>query len=208
MLPGRAGETRKVMLADTAALWSTMRPNGEFALGLRYPPGISFDTPIVGEPYVSATDNGTVVGFRWSDAVIVLDSFGNVVRTIRGPERKDFPSTITSQAIMKDVEYEGMRGDAELTVRKVDRSRGEATAAIAASDNEIYVLVAGTDSALVGRQIDRFDLHTGAYLGTHLLPHRVRQIAALGGGRIATLEKEMDPLVRVWRLPQGTAGRR
>ncbi len=201
LLPGRQGEARKMVPRDTVTMWSTLAPGGILRAGASYPQGVRFSSPVVGEAYLAATATGSMMAFRWSDAIIVMDSTGNVARTIRGPERREFPGLITVTGTLKDVELDGIRGDAQVTGRKVDKSGGEATHAIAAAGNELYVLYSGTDSVTALRKIDRFDLRNGNYLGSHLLPHKVAGIAALGGGRIATVESELEPVIRIWRLP-------
>ena len=66
-----------------------------------------------------------------------------------------------------------------------------------------FVLFRGS-TANAGRLVDTYALSDGVYLGSYLLPHRAEAIAYLADGRLAVLENNFIPTVRLLELPEAT----
>ena len=201
------GAATTVIPYDTLHLWATVDTAGIMKSNARLPAGIGFATALAGESFSATLDGGAAaVGFRWSDAVVLLDSLGRVTRIIHGPERIEFPGTRTYSLDPKKIKLD----DPSIKIRSVSGSRIDPTAIPATQDlsgtaTELFVLFNGRD-ALAGRLIDRYDLRSGQYLGTHVLPSKAVGIAVLGNNQFATLESEFVPVIRIWRVPAARSG--
>ncbi|WP_419163419.1 hypothetical protein [Candidatus Palauibacter sp.] len=91
-------------------------------------------------------------------------------------------------------------GNRILRVTRIDPEARRAVRSVTAGPSRLFVLFEGhTERA--SRIVDTYAIADGAYAGSYLLPHRVVSIATLTDGRLATLEMEFVPTVRLWTLP-------
>jgi hypothetical protein len=200
LLPSSKPSERVVVPYDTTYLWQTMDTMGTVLRAAPLPKGIKFGSTIVGESFTTTTATGAAIAYRWSDVVVLLDSAGQVRRVVRGIETVPFPKAAVYALDPKKIKPP----DSKMKVvaasgTRVSPSATKGAKDVTAADGMIYVLFNGADS-LAGRQIDAYDERTGQYLGTYILPTVTVGIAATGNGRIATLETELVPVVRIWRM--------
>ena len=169
-------------------------PAGAF---VAQPEGIDFSADIVGPSFAANLANGeAVIAYMWSDALVWLNSAGVVHSVTRGIEQLPFPEAVdmSGDFTMADGTTVSYR------FKKPDPAASWATAFQPAVDNtRLFVLFYGaTDDAR--RILDVYGIRNGEYLGSYLLPHAVTGFTILADGRLATLETEMIPTVRLWQL--------
>ncbi len=139
-------------------------------------------------------DGGAVVHFRWSSKIVVLDSSGRVRTIFDGIEPLSFPE------VVQDVEPPPRMNATSMRVTRMDPKAVTATLTLSVHASRIYVFFAGaTDHAW--RMVDTYRMD-GGYLGTYLLPHRARDAVVLSNGQLATLETQLIPTVRIWKLDE------
>ncbi len=149
--------------------------------------------PLATEGWATNMTEGAVMWFRWSSRIAVLDEAGQVARVFDGIEPMPFPSVVTETIVAP-------AGSSWTSARvtRVERTATRASVTASVANSRIHVLFAGaTDRA--SRIVDTYAMD-GEYLGSHLLPHPVRSAVALSDGRLATLETDLIPTVRLWRL--------
>lgn len=172
-------------------LWLTINATGVTQRQTGLPAGVQFAPDIAGEPFTARTDSGAVIAYRWSSTFVMLRRDGTVRAVATGVEELPFP---------EGKRYPVKMGDQTLTVTRVDPQAPKGTGSVTSRGSLILTLFGGR-TAEKGRLLDRYDALTGRYLGSHLLPHRVNEIAMLSDGRLATIEMDPLPVVRVWNLP-------
>lgn len=154
------------------------------------PSGVAFPADITGEPYTAALDSGAVIAYRWSSTLVLLRPEGSVRLVSPGVERIPFPSPRT---------YDVTMGSQKMKVTRVDPNAVPAAVSVTGRRNKFCVLFRGATSAR-GRIVDFYDGMSGQYEGSLTLPHAVAEIAWLSDGRLATLELEPLPVVRIWNV--------
>lgn len=139
-------------------------------------------------------DGGAVIVFRWSSKIVVLDSSGQVSTVFDGIEPIPFPEVVVQKVDPPPgARWRNMR------VTRVDPKAVTAVMTASFAVGRLFVHFAGaTDNAR--RIVDTYSIPDGVYLGSFLLPHPVRSAVALRDGRLATLETELLPTVRLWNL--------
>lgn len=160
----------------------------------RYPESISFSTPIVGESYTARLRGGAAMVFRWSSRIVVLGSGGEVERVFDGIEATPFP-----EARVYPISIPGV-SNARAT--RVDPDARQWSLDSAAHGDRLYIL-SGALSRNGGSLVDVYDTQSATYLGSHELPPPYQdRIALLPDGRLVTLERDLLPVIRIWRLPE------
>lgn len=190
--------TRTVMPADkSAGIWYALGEGGRIrGNGPKLPK--DFRNPMESEAFATPlADGGAAVVFRWSDWIVFLGPAGEIRRTVNGIEPMPFPSVVTTDmAALTQPIFRGMRG----TMTRIDPEAGTAVYSVTADASRLFILFGGkTENAY--RIVDTYAVSDGSYQGSYLLPHAVRHIALLADGRLATLEIDFVPTVRIWRIP-------
>lgn len=201
LLPPMRGSNLVVIPEDTVHLWEALDRAGEVVASMRLPRTVHYSSNLAGESYVASFPEGLAVAFRWSDVLVLLDSNGAVRQVVRGPERIEFPEVRTYSLDPSRIKLE----DPKVKITSVTGTRiaprsTEAVRAVAGAGGKLFVLFSGAGPQS-GRLVDQYNIATGTYEGTHLLPSAAIDIAALDGKRVATIESDMIPVVRIWRLP-------
>ena len=129
---------------------------------------------------------GWVYAFSSGDGFFRLNGLDALGSLVRYPEAVPFPS------ITRSVVQEGNR--TSTTTRLGDRKA--AAASIWAQDGELHVVFEG-ETSQTGRLLDRFDLQTGLYLDTVILPRR--GYVAMWGDRVVVAGNNPTPEVLVLR---------
>lgn len=177
------------------ALWLAVSSAGNVTRSGPASP-FTFNETIEAESWATPLpDGGAVIVFRWSSQMIVLGPDGHIERTVDGVEPIQFAEATTENP---DIEIGGFRITG---VTRIDRETAiEATRAVTADSSRLLVLFNGaTEDA--GRIVDTYSASEGRYMGSYLLPHRsYRDISILADGRLATLDAELYPTVRLWSL--------
>jgi len=149
--------------------------------------------PIVGEAWAAnLKSGGAVVVYRWSSDIVWLRPDGSIMRVTQAVESIPFPEPVWLD--------ETVPGFGRIRGTKVDPKAIELTQSQPAADSErIYMLsLGGTEHSR--KVVDTYAIATGDYLGSYRLPHAVSSIAVLEDGRLATLEVNLIPTVRIWRI--------
>ena len=149
--------------------------------------------PITTEAWAAnLKSGGAVVVYRWSSNMVWLDPDGSIRKITQAVESVSFPEAV----------YIAKRlpGGGSIQGTKVDPT------AIPLNTNQpgvglerIYVRPLGRteDSRKI---VDVYTIATGEYVGSHRLPHIVDSVVVLEDGRLATLEINLIPTVRIWRV--------
>ena len=190
--------TRTVMPADkSAGIWYALGEGGRIrGNGPRLLENLP--NPMASEAFATPlADGGAAVVFRWSDWIVFLGPAGEIRRTVNGIEPMPFPSVVTTDlAALTQPIFRGMRG----TMTRIDPGAGTAVYSVTADASRLFILFGGkTENAR--RIVDTYAVSDGSYQGSYLLPHAVRDIALLADGRLATLETDFVPTVRLWHIP-------
>ncbi len=190
----RAGErTLRPHTGGRDTLWESVSDAGTVNLAVPMPSAISFEHDLVGSSYTSRAGAGAVVAFRWSSQLILVNDDGQVGNVVDGVERIAFPGVKTQEM------DPGIEGVVKMVSTRVDPRATEAAASVTASGRRIFVLFRGrTENA--GRIVDTYGASRGEYRGSILLPSKVADIAILEDGRLATLETDLFPVIRVWTI--------
>ena len=128
-----------------------------------------------------------------SDRFYLVNEVSRRVKSYRGVERMDFPKWFTSSiTTATGKKVEGIRPAA-----------GNPTGAVAAVvlDQTAQVLV-GSVAATPFRTVDLFEVETGAYKGSYLLPVPCTTLT-LASRRLVCLQLDPAPQVHVWTLAPG-----
>ena len=174
----------------TDTLWVTRKGNARRSVAR--PPQLVADA-LATEGWARNIDGGAVLWFRWSSRIALLDESGRVIRVFDGIEPLSFPRVVTQDVVAPaGTNWNSAR------VTRVDPTAVRASVTASVAKSRIYVHFAGTtDDA--HRIVDTYAM-SGEYLGSYLLPHPVRRAVALSDGRLATLETDLIPTVRTWKL--------
>lgn len=191
LLPPTAEDRLVVGTLSTRLLWQSMSTNGEPERSQVLPPGVSYQSELVGEASSAFLASGAVMVYRWSGTMVLLDGDGAVRKVLEGIEPLPFPVAKSHAA-----EIPGLQN---AHVTKVDPEAPQAALSVSARDHRIFVLFEGTTGD-AGKVVDIYDDSRGAYVGSVALPVRPISIAALPGGRLATLEADMVPVIRIWKI--------
>ena len=160
---------------------------------VRRPPQLVYTSPVASEGWATNVDGRAIIWFRWSSQVAVLNESGQVDQVFEGIEPISFPGVVT-----QDVQVPDGSGWTPARVTRINPTAVQAAVTASVANSRIYVHFAGaTDDAQ--RIVDTYAMD-GEYLGSRLLPHPVRSAVALSDGRLATLETDLIPTVRIWTL--------
>lgn len=177
-------------------LWVSVSESGAVESAALMPGDVSFQDDLVGESFTSRAGAGAVVAFRWSSRLLLLDENGGVRAVADGVERVAFPKMKTYEV---NPNIEGVK---KMVVTRVDPKATPAVRSVAADSRRVFVLFRG-QTEYRDRIVDTYDARFGAYRGSILLPREVADIAVLTDGRLATLERDFFPIVRVWHVADG-----
>ena len=175
---------------------------GEATTSVSWPSEMSFSKDLVAEAFAAPTGDGrAVVVFRWASPLIYVEADGSIESVVEGVERIPFPEVVDYPV---DTKAAGLdrRGITRMQLTKVDPQAVLAVRSVTADRSRVFVLFAGA-SEYRDRIVDTYRVPDGAYQGSFLLPHAVADIAVLADGRLATLEREFFPTVRLWTLSGG-----
>ena len=177
------------------ALWMAISSAGRVsATGPAVP--FTFQEPIEGESWATPLPNGgAAIAFRWSSQMILLGPGGGVRMTVEGVEPIPFAKAVHQSP---DVEIPGFT---IIRITRMDRETAiPAVRSVTADNSRILVLFSGsTEDA--GRILDTYAVSDGSYLGSFRLPDRAyRDVTMLADGRLATLDTELYPVVRLWSV--------
>lgn len=149
---------------------------------------------LAAEPIFRLAPGGQLaVAFHWSSDLLVLDTTGVISGTSRGPEPMAFPATLEHP-------FKAPNGQ-DVTVFGVDPKAVQGAYGMAVQGSRVLVLYSGATPD-AGRIVDSYDLPSGRYLGSMLLPYRVLSIAAVGQN-LAVLSTEPEPHVDILRWVPG-----
>lgn len=197
---GSGGRVLRPHVGGRDTLWMSVSDSGAVASAALMPGEVSFRDDLAGESFTSRAGAGAVVAFRWSSQLMLLDENGDVRAVADGIERVAFPK-------MKTYELDpNIKGVTKMVVRRVDPKATPAARSVAADSRRVFVLFRGA-TEYRDRIVDTYDAHRGDYRGSILLPREVADIAILADGRLATLETDFFPIVRVWHVVDEVAGR-
>jgi hypothetical protein len=199
LLPSIRGILRAVIPRDTSILWSAVTATGSLLPQVPLPDGVRFHSLLAGESFTATLDSMTAVGYRWSDKIVLLGRDGAVRKVISGIEPIPFPLVVSANIDPTSVENASGARFKTIVVTRIDPKAAHATVDLSGSGDRLYVLFAGRSSE-ARRIVDVYDIRSGTYIGTYTLPQVQTNIAALGGGRIATLQQDPVPTVKIWRV--------
>jgi hypothetical protein len=168
---------------DNQHLWVQVSRDGRQTAAMGIPSELQVQAPLISEAFTSRTAMGAVIAYRWSSRLVFLDSEGAVRGITNGVENVDFPSL--------------WKGNPAIT--RVDPAATPAARDVSAALGKVFVLFTGA-SAHDTRTVDVYDEMSMAYLGSYRVPASVMSIAALSDGRLATLEHDPIPSVKIWSM--------
>ena len=171
---------------DDEHLWVAVSREGQRSGNGRLPPELRVEHSLLREPFASRSDSGAVIAFRWSSRLVFLDGNGRVRGISDGVETVDFPE---------------LRSDIP-GVTRVDPEATRAARDVSAARGNVFVLFRGSEVVGSG-VVDVYDEASMAYVGSYRVGRTVVDIAALADGRIATMETDSIPVVRIWSAPAG-----
>lgn len=197
-IPIKLSSSRFVAVADTnvytlagddsVTLWNSISLNGEPVRRMPVPGSLIARHAIAREQFSAALGERSVMAYRWSDKILVLQRDGSVESIIDGIE----------PIMLPDVrKYPAKYGNFTGTVARVDPKATPATLFVATHGHQIFVLFAGASDKR-GRIIDVYDADTQRYSGSYLLPVAAQELVVLPDGAIATLRMEPIPALDVW----------
>ena len=185
----RAGERAFVPTSDTF-LWVSVSKNGRIAARADLPQGFEFPSSIIGEAHTTISEGGACIGFRWASPLILLVADGSVSSVLPGVEPVGFPDPVDIPIDLPRFTGVG---------RRVDPNAIRGTRSISSDNSRVFVLFSG-EGDHQHRVVDVYDIGDGGYLGSLPLPNPVAEIAVLADGRLATLENDLIPVVRIWSM--------
>ena len=141
--------------------------------------------------FASAGARGAIVGFRWSDRLTLLDPQYKVRWTVRGPEPIDFATVVEVKA--------NIGVDARVQRIAPRSSRASRAISVDVRSNRVVVAFDGR-SEQKGRVLDFFDLQSGRYQTSRVLPVSVADIVSRGD-TLLVLERDGEPRISrfIWR---------
>jgi hypothetical protein len=190
-----AGPDRFLGRYDTngAKLGELPMPDGVGVL-----PGKSAGSMVATPTFGLIPSGGAVVGFYYLSKLVLLDAGGSVRKVVETIEPLPVPVPISADVRVKGEVWHGFR---------VDRSTPIAALTIAADSARAYVRYGGTSSAR-RLLVDTYDVRSGAYVGSSLLPEPTHQFA-MADGVLYALVEDPEPAIRAWRwVPAKPAGAR
>jgi len=176
--------------------------SGRGTKSVSWPPQLSFSHDMAAEAFAAPTGNGrAVVVFRWASPLVFVEADGTVAAVVEGVERIPFPDVVDYNV---DTKASGLdrQGIKNMRMTKIDPQAVLAVKSVTADRSHVFVLLAG-GSEDRERIVDTYSVLDGAYRGSFLLPRPVADIAVLADGRLATLEREFFPTVRLWTVSGG-----
>ena len=173
---------------DSASLWSAVNVRGEVLDRGAAPPSIAGRHALVKEAFTAPQGAGSVVAFRWSDQLAILDATGRTSRVMNGIEPTPFP--IVKSYPMKSGRFTGV-------VSRVDPHAVQGALSVASYDTLIFVLFSGSTPNR-DHIIDVYNSVSGLYTGSVLLPIAVSEIAILSNNTFATLRSDPIPSIDIW----------
>ena len=153
---------------------------------------------LVCEVYATSTGGmGAAFAFRWSSKLLFANPDGSLRSVVDGIELAQFPE-VQSYEVDPPDRFAGYRG-VKVMVSRIDPFADEATRGISANDSHVFVLDA---VSLEGprRVVDVYEVDTADYVGSLLFPEDLEGLAVLSDGRLATLDLDFFPTVKLWEL--------
>jgi len=156
------------------------------------PSPVVFVDDLVGEAWAAnLKSGGAVVVYRWSSDIVWLRPDGSVRGVTQAVEATPFPELVYVDESFRGGRIRGVKVDPQ---------------AIALNNSQPAVdfervfdySLGGTENS--GKIVDTYSVATGEYLGSYRLPHVVNSIAVLEDGRLVTLEVNLVPTLRIWRI--------
>jgi outer membrane protein assembly factor BamB len=165
---------------------------GESIRSVGIPAGLVTNTsPLLRDNVLLPTRGGEiVVVHRWSTAVVVLDSLGNLRRRFDLLNKQGFPALMSYKA--------GEKG--EFTVTKIDPKAREILGCSAVAEGRLLMVDQRADTARA--VLDEYDLSTGRYLGSSRLPAFPVDMVSTANLLIAVVEEPV-PAIVAWRWKGG-----
>lgn len=183
LLPSHAsGEDWVLTSRDSAHLWVAVSKEGKRTGASSLPAELRVEHPLIGDSFTTRSEMGAIIAYRWSSHLVFLDKKGAVRGIIHGVERVDFPTL-----------WDG----GHPAVSRVDPEAVPAARDVSAALGKVFVLFTGSELD-DSRAVDVYDEASMAYVGSYRVPKTVMDIAALADGRLATLETDLVPTVKIW----------
>jgi protein-disulfide isomerase len=176
---------------DSGSLWASVDATGNRVARSRAPADIATRDGLEREAFTATVGDSSVMSFRWSDQLIVLNRHGQVVRRVQGIEPVAFPGI--SSYPMKAGKFSGK-------VSRINPHAPEASRSITSDGRFIYVLFSGT-AATRNRTIDVYDATSVRYEGSFELPAEAIELTSLPDGLLAVMRLDPVPAIDIWRLP-------
>lgn len=191
LLPLHDGSSWGIGNAGEGLLGYRYSRDGKVAGTLGLPPSLSGVAMLArdGRAAVAPTGRAVVVTFLYGDRLVLWNAAARRLTALPGVEPVEFPGVLQWRT----------RDGLKATRLALDAT--PATLAVTADDRHAYLLFGGR-TAHAGRVVDRYELATGRYAGSYLLPRRVKGISAVPGG-FAALIADPVPEIRVWKLREG-----
>lgn len=175
---------------DTSTLWVSVDANGNPARRMVAPPSMLAKHSLAREQFTASIGQRSVVAYRWSDRLLLLEGDGAVQGMIEGVERVPLPGVKL---------YPTKFGKFSGNIARVDPKAVPGALSVAAHDDRIYVLFAGVTPER-GRVIDVYSVATRQYAGSYLLPSVAQEIAVLPDGSIVVLRMEPVPAMDIYNV--------
>jgi hypothetical protein len=151
-------------------------------------------TPTIG----MISSGGAVVGFNYLSQLVLIDAGGSVQKIVETIEPLPVPVPAQADVRVEGKVWHGFR---------MDRATPRAALTITADSARAYVRYGGT-SSVRHLLLDTYDVRSGAYVGSSLLPEPVYHIA-MANGVLYALAEDPEPAIRAWRwVPAKQAGAR
>lgn len=167
---------------DLQHLWVSVSRDGQRTGSKALPAELHVEHPLIIESFSANAETGAIIAFRWSSRLLFLDGNGNVRTVTSGVEQVEFPTVVTP-----------IPG-----VTRIDPEATPAARDVSAALGQVFVLFRG--SGIDGGVVDVYDEESMSYHGSYQVPRDVSNIAALADGRLATLQSDSVPTVRIWSL--------
>lgn len=177
---------------DTSTLWVSVDANGALARRMAAPPSMLAKHSLAREQFTAAVDTQSVVAYRWSDRLLLLERDGAVKSIIDGVERVALPNIRS---------YPTKFGKFSGSVARIDPNAVAGTLSVASHEKKIFVLFGGLTPER-GRLIDVYEVESARYIGSYLLPTVAQEIAVLPDGSIVALRMEPIPSMDIYRVPR------
>lgn len=191
LLPLHDGSSWGIGSAGKGALGYRYAPGGRIVGRLGLPPSLRGVGMLArdGRAAIAPSGRAVVITFLYGDRLVLWNTAADRLTAFPGVEAVGFP------AVLRWRTREGV------VATRLALDATPATLSVTADDRYAYLLFGGR-TAHAGRIVDRYELATGRYAGSYLLPRRVAGITAVPGG-FAALIADPVPEIRVWRLAEG-----